>query len=62
MPAPRKSETVEVLVPLDQFATSASIAIPVASLLVRKPELAEAQLTVEQWQAELDADQATETH
>lgn len=48
-------------VPVGAFITSAAHAIPVAGLLAAKPELRDAQLTEDEWQAELAAYLATPT-
>lgn len=61
MTKPLKVDPAALLIPVGQFIESDAHAIPVASLLSRKPELRDAALTLEQWRAELDADQATPT-
>jgi hypothetical protein len=48
-------DPADVAIPVGQFVTSAAHSIPVAGLLVWKPELVDAELTEAAWQAELDA-------
>lgn len=51
----------EAPVPVDQFATTARLAIPVAGLLASDPDLREAELTPSEWQARLDKYLKSET-
>lgn len=51
-------ETADVLT-ADQFADTPAVAIPMAGLLVDRPELLDAELSRDEWQAALDAYQSS---
>jgi hypothetical protein len=51
----KKTETDEPRLRVVDYVESPIHAVPVSGLLVAKPELLEAELTAEEWQAELDA-------